>query len=141
MSNKVIVMVSDLDDASHGEINVLDGPEHAARFVETLLESGFEQERVRVFSGDELQMQVHHRPVVNLLTGARGGQKEEAPEEKHEAPAQEPAPQLERAEVASAKTAPVGANVASHAKAVVDEIAAQPFVRNGVRFSSQFRPA
>ena len=137
MTNKVIVMVSDLDDASHGEINILESPEHAARFVETLLESGFEQERVRVFGGDELQMQVHHRPVVNLLTGARGGQKENAPKEGE----QEAAPQQERVEVASAKAAPAGANVASHAKAVLDEIAAQPFVRNGVRFSSQFRPA
>jgi hypothetical protein len=141
MSNKVIVMVSDLDDASHGEINVLDSPEHAARFVETLLESGFEQERVRVFGGDELQMQVHHRPVVNLLTGARGGQKEEAPKQQEQDPAQAPAPQQERVEVASANTATVGANVASHAKAVLSEIAAQPFERNGVRFSSQFRPA
>lgn len=141
MSNKVIVMVSDLDDASHGEINVLDGPEHAARFVETLLESGFEQERVRVFGGDELQMQVHHRPVVNLLTGARGGRKEEAPKEEEQAPAQEPAAQQERVEVASAKAATVGANVASHAKSVLEDFAAQPFERNGVRFSSQFRPA
>lgn len=140
MSNKVIVMVSDLDDASHGEINVLESPEHAARFVETLLESGFEQERVRVFGGDELQMQVHHRPVVNLLTGARGGQKEEAPKQEAQAPAPAPAPQQERVEVASAKAAPVGANVATHAKAVLDELA-EPFVRNGVRFSSQFRPA
>src|SRR6185295_13981875 len=102
------------------EINVMEDPEQAARFVESLLESGFEQERVRVFGGDELQMQVHHRPVVNLLTGARGGQKEEAPGENREAPVQEPAPQQERVEVASAKTAPVGASVASHAKAVLE---------------------
>lgn len=143
MSNKVIVMVSDLDDASHGEINIMESPEHAARFVETLLESGFEQERVRVFDGDELQMQVHHRPVVNLLTGARGGQKEDAQTDADEKPSapQEPAPQQERVEVASANTSLAGANVASHAKAVLEEIAAQPFVRNGVRFSSQFRPA
>lgn len=140
MSDKVIVMVSDLDDASHGEINVLESTEHAARFVETLLESGFEQERVRVFGGDELQMQVQHRPVVNLLTGARG-RKQEAPGEEEAASDQDPAPQQERVEVAAAKTETVGANLTSHAKAVLDEIAAQPFVRNGVRFSSQFRPA
>ncbi len=140
MSNKVIVMVSDLDDASHGEINVLESHEHAARFVETLLESGFEQERVRVFGGDELQMQVQHRPVVNLLTGARG-RKEETPGEEDQASAQEPAPQQESVETASAKAETAGASVTSHVKAVLDEIAAQPFVRNGVRFSSQFRPA
>lgn len=139
MSNKVIVMVSDLDDASHGEINVLDGPEHAARFVETLLESGFEQERVRVFGGDELQMQVHHRPVVNLVVGASRGQKVEAPKEEEQDPAQEPAAQPEKVEVAAAHTGSA-ANVASNVKAAIEE-AAQPFVRNGVRFSSQFRPA
>jgi len=135
MLNKVIVMVSDLDDASHGEINVLDGPEQAARFVETLLESGFEQERVRVFGGDELQMQVHQRPVVSLISNARG-LKEEAPrdqEEEQAAPAPQARPQQEQ--VAASKT------VAAHAKAVMDEVAAQPFVRNGVRFSSQFGPA
>jgi hypothetical protein len=98
-----------------------------------LLESGFEQERVRVFGGDELQMQVHHRPVVNLLTGARG-RKEDAPKEEEQAAAQEPAPQ-------AAQTVAASKSVASQAKAVLDELAAQPFVQNGVRFSSQFRPA
>jgi hypothetical protein len=51
MLNKVIVMVSDLDDASHGEINVLDGSELAAHFVETLIEYDFEQGSVRVCGG------------------------------------------------------------------------------------------
>ncbi len=135
MLNKVIVMVSDLDDASHGEINVLDGPERAAHFVETLLESGFEQERVRVFGGDELQMQVHQRPVVSLISNARG-LKEEAPRDEEEEQAA-PAPQSrpEQEQVAASKT------VAARDKAVMDEVAAQPFVRNGVRFSSQFGPA
>jgi hypothetical protein len=132
MLNKVIVMVSDLDDASHGEINVLDGPDLAARFVETLLESGFEQERVRIFGGDELQMQVHQRPVVSLISNARG-RNEEAPRHEEEEPAPQARPQQEQ--VAAFE------NVAAHAKAVMDEVAAQPFVRNGVRFSSQFRPA
>ena len=132
MSNKVIVMVSDLDDASHGEINILDGPEAAVQFVETLLESGFEQERLRVFGGDELQMQVSHRPVVSLIVGNSRGRKEEAPreEEAAEAPTEQ-----HHEQVAASKT------VAARAKAVMEEVAAQPFVRNGVRFSSQFRPA
>jgi hypothetical protein len=136
MSNKVIVMVSDLDDASHGEISVLDSPELAARFVETLLESGFEQDRVRVFGGDELQMQVHHRPVVNLM--ADRSRKEEAPAEQ---PAAEPEPEPAQVAQAAAKPITVGANVASQAKAVLEEIVVQPFTRNGARFSEQFRPA
>jgi hypothetical protein len=129
MLNKVIVMVSDLDDASHGEINVLDGPEQAAHFVETLLESGFEQERVRVFGGDELQMQVHQRPVVSLISDARG-RTEEAPKDEEDdaaAPAPQARPQQEQ--------------MAARAQDVMDEAAAEPFERNGVRFSSQFRPA
>jgi hypothetical protein len=134
MLNKVIVMVSDLDDASHGEINVLDGPEQAAHFVETLLESGFEQERVRVFGGDELQMQVHQRPVVSLISNARG-RKEEAPSDE-EGAAAAPAPAKPQQEQVAASKA-----VAARAQAVMDEVAVQPFVRNGVRFSSQFRPA
>ncbi len=134
MSNKVIVMVSDLDDASHGEINILDGPEAAVQFVETLLESGFEQERVRVFGGDELQMQVSHRPVVSLVVGNSRGRKEEAPREE-EAVAESQAEPEHQEQVVASKT------VAARAKAVMEEVAAQPFVRNGVRFSSQFRPA
>jgi hypothetical protein len=135
MLNKVIVMVSDLDDASHGEINVLDGPEQAAHFVETLLESGFAQERVRVFGGDELQMQIHQRPVVSLISNVRG-RKEEAPRQEEEeavAPAPQARPQQEQ--VAASKT------LSARARAVMDEIAVQPFMRNGVRFSSQFPSA
>ena len=135
MLNKVIVMVSDLDDASHGEINVMDAPEQAARFVETLLESGFEQGRVRIFGGDELQMQVHQRPVVSLISNVRGRKEEaqRAEEDEQEAPAAPARPQQEQ--VAASKT------MSARARAVMDEVAAQPFVRNGVRFSSQFRPA
>jgi hypothetical protein len=129
MLNKVIVMVSDLDDASHGEINVLDGPEQAAHFVETLLESGFEQERVRVFGGDELQMQVHQRPVVSLIGNARSRNEEAPRDEEREAAAQAP------------QARPQQEQMAARAKDVMDEGAAEPFERNGVRFSSQFRPA
>ena len=55
MLNKVIVMVSDLDDASHGEINVLDGPELAAHFVETLLESVEREQSHRIMDRSVLQ--------------------------------------------------------------------------------------
>ena len=134
MLNRVIVMVSDLDDASHGEINVLDGPEQAARFVETLLESGFDQERVRVFGGDELQMQVHQRPVVSLISNVRG-RREEAPPEEGEQAAPVPPATPQHEQVAAATL------MSDRARTVMEEVAAQPFVRNGVRFSSQFRPA
>jgi hypothetical protein len=133
--NKVIVMVSDLDDAIHGEINVLEGPDQASRFVETLLESGFERERIRVFVGDEMMMEVHHRPVVQLLGNQRTS-KEEVPQQQEEEDAHE-APQLEEEEA--------GAAVTARSRTLkIDEVAAavaEPFMKNGVRFSTQFRPA
>ena len=125
MSNRVIVMVSDLDDAKHGEISVMEGPHKAARLVETLLEAGFDQARIRVFTGDEMEMQVTHRPVVALVNGDAEAGPDEAP-----APAKQPT---------EAEAELVAAN--PKAKAELEEVTATPFVKDGVRFSSQFRSA
>ncbi len=127
MSDRIIVMVSDLDDAKHGEISVMEGPHRAARLVETLLEAGFDQARIRVFTGDEMEMQVTHRPVVALVNNDVGAR----PDEAHE-PAEEPAEAEADAELVAA---------VPKAKAELEEVAATPFVKDGVRFSSQFRPA
>jgi len=125
MSNRVIVMVSDLDDAKHGEISVMEGPHKAARLVETLLEAGFDQARIRVFTGDEMEMQVTHRPVVALVNGDAEASPDETP-----APAEQPT---------EAEAELVAAN--PKAKAELEEVTATPFVKDGVRFSSQFRSA
>ncbi len=134
MSGRIIVLVSDLDDASHGEINVLESGEQAAHFVETLLESGFEQERIRVFGGDEMGMQVHHRPVVSLSNPDQPqdgrGRKEEVRTEAAAPPAVEEAP-----------VARVTAQSPRAQTLQYQEVAAEPFVQNGVRFSSMFKPA
>lgn len=134
MSGRIIILVSDLDDGSHGEINVLDSAEQAAHFVETLLESGFEQERIRIFGGDELAMQVRHRPVVSLTspdqTQNGSGRKEEVRNEASQ-------PQ-------QVEDAPVARVIAQAPRAQTlqfQEVAAEPFVQNGVRFSSMFKPA
>ncbi|HUF54518.1 MAG TPA: hypothetical protein VMR52_12195 [Dehalococcoidia bacterium] len=131
MSNTIIVVVSDPDNAARGEINVMETPQKAARLVETLLESGYEQERIRVFSAEEFQMQVHHRPVVSLMT-AEG---DEAPPETDSGSPSEDADQEEEAPVATAASATVTLNSAQ------PQEEATPFERNGVRFSTQFRPA
>jgi hypothetical protein len=120
MSESVIVVVSDLDDAKHGEINVVESTQKATRLVETLLEAGFDQTRIRVFSGSELDMRVRHRPVVNLLTG------DEPAEGQSETARQE-----EKPPVAS------GTKVESRKQ----EATATPYEQNGVRFSTVFRPA
>ncbi len=71
MSEQVMVIVADLDDPKHGEINVVESVHKGARLVETLLEAGFDQARIRVFSGAEMDMRVRHRPVVALVGGVR----------------------------------------------------------------------
>jgi len=127
MTTKIIVLVSDLDDAKHGEITVLESAQKAARLVETLLGAGFDMERIRVFNSEEMEMQVTHRPVVALINGsAEGGESED-----EEAPAEAPAPADKRREpVASAVSAVYAAEPVS-----------VPFHRDGVRFSTLFRPA
>jgi antitoxin (DNA-binding transcriptional repressor) of toxin-antitoxin stability system len=120
MSESVIVVVADLDDAKHGEINVVESLPKAARLVETLLEAGFDQTRVRVFSGEELDMRVRHRPVVALVTGDQ--------------PADQPHEMTDHTEKATA-------TAAAKAESRKQEAEAAPYERNGVRFSTAFRPA
>ena len=109
MSTKVIVMVSDRDNAMRGEITVADNPRTAAHLVETLLEAGYQQEQITLYSGEEAEMRVSSRPIVALVDG--------------------PSMPTARESVESYETARESA----------DE-EATPFVKDGVRFSSLFRP-
>jgi DNA-binding LacI/PurR family transcriptional regulator len=125
MSDRTIVVIYDQSDDKRAEISVLDNAHKAARLVETLLEAGFEKERIRIFTGAEMEMQVTHRPVVALVGG-------EAPGETHDkaidAPAEHEAEPEEALPRAKAELQEAGVNVT-------------PGVRDGVRFSSLFRPA
>ena len=73
MQAKVIILVTDRGDDRHGEISVIDDPKKAARLIETIIEAGFEQERIRVFTGSELALQVTFRPVVTLASPEEAG--------------------------------------------------------------------
>ncbi len=110
MSTKVIVMVSDRDNAKRGEITVADDPRTAVHLVETLLEAGFQQEQIRLYSGDEAEMRISSRPIVALV------------DDSSTPTAREPVEPYETARESA------------------DE-EATPFVKDGVRFSSLFRPA
>ncbi len=109
MSTKVIVMVSDKDNAKRGEITVADNPRTAAHLVETLLEAGFRQGQIKLYSGAEAEMRVSSRPKVALVDGS------------------------------STPTARESVEPDETAEKSADE-EATPFVKNGVRFSSLFRP-
>ena len=110
MSTKVIVMVSDKDNAKRGEITVADNPRTAIHLVETLLEAGFQQEQIKLYSGDEAEMRVSSRLMVALVDDC------------------------------STPTAREPVEAYETARESADE-EATPFVKNGVRFSSLFRPA
>ena len=66
MSDKFALVVSDESDRKHGEISVLDTAHETERLVETLLEAGFDQERIRVFTGSEAEFVTTSRPVVSF---------------------------------------------------------------------------
>jgi len=129
MSDSVMVIVSDLDDAKHGEINVVDSSEKATRLIETLLEAGFDQTRIRVFTGAEMDMRVRHRPVVALVTGDQAA----------DPPAGTAADTPTEAVPESAEKRPVASGAKAESRK--QEVTAAPYEQNGVRFSTAFRPA
>lgn len=133
---KVIVLVSDKGDGNHGEITVLEDPHKAERLVEALLEAGFEQDRIHVFTGRAHDFQVSHRPVVALVD-----------DEEAEAPAPAPARQAASVQRASRAEAPVVAKAVASEDAPegepepVEVAAGASEDGEPVRFSSLFRSA
>ena len=67
MSEEFVLVVSDESDGKHGEISVLDTAHEIERQVETLLESGVDQNQIRVFAGAEAEFETIYRPVVSLF--------------------------------------------------------------------------
>lgn len=69
MAAKIILLVSDSNGSTFGEIIVLDEIRKAESVIEALLEAGFDQQRVRVFTGVEINIRVAYRPLVVLASG------------------------------------------------------------------------
>lgn len=118
MADKVIVIVSDEQDSRRGQVTVVDNPRTATHLVETLLEAGYQRERIRLFNGDQTAIRVTQRSVVAMV----------ADESAHIGAASPAADEAPRAPEAG---------TASQAR----EEEATPFMKNGVRFSSLFRTA
>lgn len=125
MSSRTLVVVYEQNDEKRGEITIVENALKAARLVETLLEAGFERDRIRIFTGGEMSMQVTHRPVVALVEGG------DSPSAEPSETATEAVPKTTKAEV--------------EAEAVLVKASAKdanaPLIRDGVRFSQAFRPA
>ena len=130
MSENIIVLVSDRGDSKHGEVSVLDDPQKAERLVETLLEAGFEPERIRVFTGRASEFEISHRPVVALMAEGEAGE----PQARAEGGVEETAPVTDTAEAAPQVEA-IAETGEEEAVAAGTEMAAP------VRFSSLFRSA
>src|SRR5713226_1745945 len=81
MAASMVVMVLDPDDPKRGEINVVNDARAAAQMVESFLEAGYEQNRVRVFSASPLEMRVVQKPVVSFV--AADGAGTDLPSETH----------------------------------------------------------
>jgi hypothetical protein len=128
---KIIVLVSDRGDSKHGEISVVDEPRKAEKLVETLLEAGFEQDRIHVFSGRQSEFQVSQRPVVALV-GEGEEEETQAGVATPEVAAAEPAPRAGKTEAdgGQGEEAETGEEVPATAEAGAP-----------VKFSSLFRSA
>lgn len=127
MSARMLILIRDRDNVDRFELaEFSDGPE-AERYLEQLMADGVPQEAIRAFNAVELDMQVSHRPVVSL-NGVPGAQSPQPVREEFGAAAnsqvQEAAADTQAAQVSGAD---------------IDETG-QPFVRDGVRFSSLFKP-
>ncbi len=84
-ANNFMVIVADSDDETSGDIAFFGNAAETATHVESLLEAGYEQVRIGVFSIERLDTHVRHRPVVTIV---RDGEKL-APEEEPAAAASE----------------------------------------------------
>jgi len=131
VSEKVIVLVSDRGDSRHGEISIIDDPRKAEKLVETLLEAGFEQDRIHVFAGRESDFQVSQRPVVALV-GEGGEDEPQVGVARQEAAAAEPAPHAEETESDDRQ---------EEEGETEEEVPATAETAAPVRFSSLFRSA
>lgn len=69
MASRYLLFLADEKDRERGGISFFDDAKEAAGHAESLLEAGYEQDRIRIFSSDEMDVEVTHKPVVSL-TGA-----------------------------------------------------------------------
>lgn len=67
MAGQFVLIVSDDNHGSRGQVAVLDNAEETGRKIAALLTEGFDQYRVRVFTGGQRGVLVTHKPVVRLV--------------------------------------------------------------------------
>ncbi len=69
MADEYLVFVAGEEAPDRGDIALFTDATEAAGHAESLLEAGYDQSRIRVFSSREMDLHVTHRPVVSLADG------------------------------------------------------------------------
>lgn len=140
MNTRTIVILLQENSSNHGEVNEFDHPQDAERFIEGLLEAGFERQSIRVLAARDLDLLITQKPVVSLLRA------EVAPAVQMPEPEVAEEIQAVSEEVPEYNPEPVRVEaMASHAERQLVAVSAsepstdnEPYMRDGVRFSSAF---
>jgi hypothetical protein len=66
MVSRYLLFLADEEARERGEISFFEDANEAAGHLESLLEAGYEQDRIRIFGSDEMEVHVTHKPVVSL---------------------------------------------------------------------------
>ena len=72
MTDKTIVILLEENSSSYGNVNDFDQPQDAERYIEGLLEAGYDRERIRVMEAHGLNVEITPKPVVVLHTASPG---------------------------------------------------------------------
>lgn len=124
MTSRTLILIDDGDGSGRVQfLEFADGHEAEQR-LEQLIAEGIPQESIRAFTATELEMQVSHRPVVSLNGGS----------------ASQSAPAPEVAPVTANSQSQDGDPAGQDAAAPADGDGESPMIRDGVRFSSLFKP-
>lgn len=126
MNTRTIVILLQENSSNHGEVNEFDHPQDAERYIEGLLEAGYERQSIRALTAHDIDLLVTQKPVVSLVSD--GGPTAPAVEVSEE-PVQ----------VASSKDGAAEMQASGEpAEPVSVSAESEPYTRNGVRFSSMF---
>lgn len=118
MTAQFMVLLTEEGDATRGEVKFLSSPNDVANYIEVLLEAGHAREKIRVFQGEEVGVEISYRPVVSLAAAGDASSETEIPDA-------------------------FAVGVASNGDAPAQEAAGDdgPGMLNGVRLSELFRPS
>ena len=143
MNRKTIVILLQENSSNRGEVTSFDQAQDAERFIEGLLETGFERQSIRVLAAQDLDLLITQKPVVSLLSTKMAPAVEmpvvEVSGEIQPISEEVPDGDLEPVQVEAMEShmerelVTVGASAGSDVSTD-----SEPYTRNGIRFSSAF---